>query len=192
MGTGVLALGLKKLLVLLKGHGELLLTSKLISKTSSINHSSGGLLLRKSSLIGHLIKISLELVEFRLKLPSGSSNGLVDIAKVSKILIGVSEFLLSSTSLSVSSLKEGTALLKAVLHSSSLSVSSNLGIGSSRLGLGLTINLGLGISDLELVLLDGGLGLSIAINRMLKSKSKISGIKKYQLQVRDAQAKVDG
>merc|ERR1719378_489216 len=86
----------------------------------------------------------------------------------------------SAARLSVSSLKEGTALLKAVLHSSSLSVSSNLGIGSSRLGLGLTINLGLGISDLELVLLDGRLGLSIASNSMLKSKSKISSIR-FQL-----------
>merc|ERR1719234_1933497 len=39
-GGGVLALGFKKLLVLLKVHGELLLTAELIGKTGSVHHST--------------------------------------------------------------------------------------------------------------------------------------------------------
>merc|ERR1711982_131402 len=99
-GAGVLALGLQQLLVLLEGHGQLLPASEFISKTSSINHSSGGLLLGQSGLVGHLIEVTLELVVLRLQLPSGSSNGLVDIGEVSEVLVGVSQFLLGSTSLS--------------------------------------------------------------------------------------------
>merc|ERR1711868_146561 len=144
-GAGVLALGLQQLLVLLEGHGQLLLASELISKTSSINHSSGCLLLGQSGLIGHLIEVALELVVLRLQLPSGSSNGLVDIGEVSEVLVGVSQLLLGGTSLSVSSLQESAGPLQGVLH----------GGGSGGLGLGLGVNLDLGISDLELVLLDG-------------------------------------
>merc|ERR1719370_2013069 len=43
-GTSILALGFKKLLVFLKIHCNILLTSEFISKTSSIHHCSGGLI----------------------------------------------------------------------------------------------------------------------------------------------------
>merc|ERR1711983_695842 len=170
-GAGVLALGLQQLLVLLKGHGELLFASEFISKTSSINHSSGGLLLGQSGLVGHLIEVALELVVLRLQLPSGSSNGLVDIGEVSEVLVGVSQLLLGGTSLSVGSLKQSARLLEAVLHGGGLAVSGDLGVGSGGLGLGLGVNLDLGISDLELVLLDGGLGLSITSNGVFQSEA---------------------
>merc|ERR1719422_41750 len=175
-GAGVLALGLQQLLVLLEGHGQLLLASELISKTSSINHSSGGLLLGQSGLVGHLIEVTLELVVLRLQLPSGSSNGLVDIGEVSEVLVGVSQLLLGSTSLSVGSLQQGAGLLKAVLHGGGLAVSLDLLVGGGGLGLGFGVNLDLGISDLELVLLDGGLSLSVASDGVLKSKSEVSSI----------------
>merc|ERR1711868_41635 len=175
-GAGVLALGLQQLLVLLEGHGQLLLASELISKTSSINHSSGGLLLGQSGLIGHLIKITLELVVLRLQLPSGSSNGLVDIGEVSEVLVGVSQFLLGSTSLSVGSLKQSARLLEAVLHGGGLAVGGDLGVGSGGLSLGLGVNLDLGISDLELILLDGVLGLGTAGNGVLQSKSEVTRV----------------
>merc|ERR1719394_1948139 len=170
--TSVLALGLEQLLVLLEGHGQLLLASEFISKTSSINHSPSSLLFRQSGLVGHLIEVTLELVVFRLQLPPGSSNGLVDVGEVSQVLVGVSKLLLSSTSLPISSLQQGTGLLEAVLHGGSLAVGGDLGVGSGGLGLGLGVNLDLGISDLELVLLDGGLGLSIAGNGVLQSQSE--------------------
>merc|ERR1719422_162057 len=175
-GAGVLALGLQQLLVLLEGHGQLLLASELISKTSSINHSSGGLLLGQSGLVGHLIEVALELVVLRLQLPSGSSNGLVDIGEVSEVLVGVSQFLLSSTSLSVGSLQQSARLLEAVLHGGGLAVGGDLGVGSGGLSLGLGVNLDLGISDLELVLLDGILGLGTAGNGVLQSKSEVTRV----------------
>merc|ERR1719373_1018037 len=175
-GAGVLALSLEQLLVLLEGHGQLLLASEFISKTSSINHSSGSLLLGQSGLVGHLIKITLELVVLRLQLPSGSSNGLVDIGEVSEVLVGVSQFLLGSTSLSVGSLKQSARLLEAVLHGGGLAVGGDLGVGSGGLSLGLGVNLDLGISDLELVLLDGVLGLSTAGNGVLQSKSEVTRV----------------
>merc|ERR1719394_896988 len=175
-GASVLALGLKQLLVLLKGHGQLLLASEFISKTSSINHSPGSLLLGQSGLVGHLIEVALELVVLRLQLPSGSSNGLVDVGEVSQVLIGVSQLLLGSTSLPISSLQQGARLLEAVLHGGSLAVGGDLGVGSGGLGLGLGIDLDLGISDLELVLLDGGLGLSVTSNGVFQSKAKVSRV----------------
>merc|ERR1712079_34390 len=110
-GSSVLALGLKKLLVLLKGHGKLLLASEFISKTSGINHSSGGLLLGQSGLIGHLIQIALELVVLRLQLPAGGGNGLVDIGYVCEVLVGVGQLLLGGASLSVGGLKKSAGLL---------------------------------------------------------------------------------
>merc|ERR1719288_200445 len=175
-GAGVLALGLQQLLVLLEGHGQLLLASELISKTSSINHSPSSLLLRQSRLVGHLIEVTLELVVFRLQLPSGSSNGLVDVGEVSQVLVGVSKLLLGSTSLPISSLQQGTGLLEAVLHGGSLAVGGHLGVGSGGLGLGLGVNLDLGISDLELVLLDGGLGLSVTSNGVFQSEAEVSRV----------------
>merc|ERR1719188_798188 len=175
-GSSVLALGLKKLLVLLKGHGKLLLASEFISKTSSINHCSGRLLLGQSGLVGHLIQVALELVVLRLQLPEGGGNGLVDIGQISEVLVGVSQLLLSSTSLSVSGLKKSAGLLEAVLHGGGLTVSLDLLVGSGGLGLGLSVNLDLGVSDLELVLLDGGLGLGVAGDGVLKSEAEVSGI----------------
>merc|ERR1719422_1108328 len=121
-GAGVLALSLQQLLVLLKGHGQLLLTSELISKTSSINHSPSSLFFGQSGLVSHLIEVALELVVFRLQLPPDSSNGLVHIGEVSQILIGVSQLLLGSTSLPISSLQQSTGLLEAVLHGGGLAV----------------------------------------------------------------------
>merc|ERR1719445_1255923 len=120
--------------------------------------------------------IALELVVLRLQLPSGSSNGLVDIGEVSEVLVGVSKLLLGSTSLSVGSLQQGAGLLEAVLHGGGLAVSLDLLVGGGGLGLGLGVNLDLGISDLELVLLDGGLSLSVASDGVLKSKSEVSSI----------------
>merc|ERR1719277_434568 len=52
----ILDLGLKKLLVSLKHHGDLLFTPEFISKTSSINHGTLGLLLGHLGLGGHLIQ----------------------------------------------------------------------------------------------------------------------------------------
>merc|ERR1719228_480684 len=73
-------------------------------------------------------------------------------------------------------LQQSTSLLWSIGHSSSLAVSSHLGVSSSRLRSRLLIHLQLGVTDLQSILLDGGLGLSIASNGVLKSQAKISCI----------------
>merc|ERR1719348_2966353 len=94
-----------------------------------------------------------------LKLPLGGGDGLVDVGEVSQSLVGVSELLLSSTTLAVGSLKKSASLLKTVGNSSGPAVGGDLGVSSGRLGGGLLVNLDLGVAHLEGVLLDGGLGL---------------------------------
>merc|ERR1719234_1300474 len=124
-GRGVLALGLKKLLVLLKVHGKLLLTAELIGKTGSVHHGTGGLVLGQSRLVGHLVQVAVQLAELTLQLPLGGSDGLVDVGHVSQGLVGVSELLLSSATLTISSLEESTSLLEAVGNGSSPAVSGD-------------------------------------------------------------------
>merc|ERR1712192_279992 len=175
-GCGVLALGLKKLLVLLKVHGELLLTAELIGKTGSVHHSMGGLILGQPRLVGHLVQVAVQLAKLTLQLPLGGSDGLVDVGQVSQSLVGVSELLLSSATLTISSLEESTSLLEAVGNGSSPAVSGDLGIGSSRLGSGLLVDLKLGIAHLQAVLLDGGLGLGVASNGVLKGQTKVASV----------------
>merc|ERR1719192_2519127 len=167
-GGGVLALGLQQLLVLLQVHGELLLATELISKTSSVNHGAGSLVLREPRLVGHLVKVSVQLSKLTLKFPLGGGDGLVDVGEVSQSLVGVSELLLSSTALAVSSLKKSTSLLETVSNSSGPAVGGDLGVGSGGLGGGLLVNLNLGVTHLEGVLLDGGLRLGVASNGVLK------------------------
>merc|ERR550517_87540 len=114
----------------------------------------------------------------RARPPASSwrSDGLVDVGQVSQSLVGVSELLLSSAALTISSLEESTSLLKAVGNGSSPAVSGDLSIGSSRLGSGLLVNLDLGIAHLQSVLLDGGLGLSIASNGVLEGQTKVGSV----------------
>merc|ERR1712107_736314 len=165
-----------KLLVLLQVHGELLLATELIGETGSVHHGASSLVLREPSLVGHLVQVSVELSKLTLKLPLGGSDGLVDVGEVSQGLVGVSELLLSSTALAVSSLKKSTSLLKTVGNSSGPAVGGDLSVGSSRLGGGLLVHLDLSVTHLEGVLLYGGLGLSVASNSMLKSQAKVSSV----------------
>merc|ERR1719418_422832 len=175
-GGGILALGFQQLLVLLKVHGKFLFATELIGKAGSVHHGTGSLVFRHLGLIGHLIKVRIELAQLSLQLPLRGSDGLVAIGQVSKSLVGVSELLLSSTTLAVSSLEKSTSFLEAVLHGSCPAVSGDLGIGGSRLGHRLVVDLGLGITDLESILLDGGLGLSIAGNGVLEGKTKVGSV----------------
>merc|ERR1712107_650283 len=142
-----------KLLVLLQVHGELLLATELIGETGSVHHGASSLVLREPSLVGHLVQVSVELSKLTLKLPLGGSDGLVDVGEVSQSLVGVSELLLSSAALAVSSLKKSTSLLKTVGNSSGPAVGGDLGVGSGGLGGGLLVDLDLGVTHLEGVLL---------------------------------------
>merc|ERR1719278_1815654 len=142
----------------------------------SVHHSMGGLVLGSPRLVGHLVQVAVQLAELALQLPLGGSDGLVDIGQVSQGLVGVSELLLSSATLTISSLEESTSLLKAVGNSSSPSVGGDLSVGGSGLGRGLLVNLDLSIAHLQCVLLDGGLGLGVASNGVLKGQTKVGGV----------------
>merc|ERR1712107_342351 len=163
-----------KLLVLLQVHYQLLLPTELICETGSVHHGASSLVLREPSLVGHLVQVSVELSKLTLKLPLGGRDGLVDVGEVSQGLVGVSELLLSSTTLAVGSLKKSTSLLKTVGNSSSPAVGGDLGVSSGRLGGRLVVHLGLSVAHLEGVLLDGGLGLGVASNGVLESQAKVS------------------
>merc|ERR1719470_545405 len=78
--------------------------------------------------------------------------------------------------LAVGSLKKSASLLKAVGNSSGPAVGGDLGVGSGRLGGGLLVDLDLGVAHLEGVLLDGGLGLGVASNGMLKGQAKVGSV----------------
>merc|ERR1712020_673976 len=132
-----------------------MLTAELVSKPGSIDHRPGGLVLGQLGLVSHLVQVSSQLVELRLELPPGGSDGLVDIAEVCQILVSVGQLLLSSAALTVSGLQQGAALLQSVLHGGGLPVSGHLGVSSSRLGLGLVVHLDLSVPHLQLVLLNG-------------------------------------
>merc|ERR1711933_256482 len=175
-GAGVLALGLQQLLVLLQRHGQLLLAAELVSQAGGVHHGAGGLLLGHPRLVGHLVHVAIQLVVLGLQLPPGGGDGLVDVAEVGHVLVGVGQLLLGGASLPVRSLEQGAALLEAVLHGGGLPVGGHLVVGSSGLGLGLGIHLGLGVPDLQLVLLDGLLGLGVAGDGVLQSQAEVSGI----------------
>merc|ERR1719357_1727197 len=121
-----------------------------------------------SALIGHFIQISSKLVELRFQFPLCSSNGLIDISKVCKCLIGIGKLLLGRASLAICSLQQCTAFFKCILHSCSFAISCDLCIGSCRFSSRFFINLNLSIPNLVLILLDCVLSFSIACNGMLK------------------------
>merc|ERR1712227_315245 len=120
------------------------------------------------------MRVSILIMAFQL--PLGSGDGLVDIGQVSQGLVGVSKLLLSSTTLTISSLKESASLLKAVGDSSCPTVGSDLSIGGSGLCSRLLVNLGLSVAHLQCVLLDGGLGLGVASNGVLEGQTKVGSV----------------
>ena len=70
----------------------------------------------------------------RLNFHLGSLNGLVGAGLVGQGLIGVSQLLLNSTMLAVSSLRKNTSLLLAILHDSCPAVFGDVCVSSGRLG----------------------------------------------------------
>merc|ERR1719433_2438360 len=144
--------------------------------SSSVYHSTGSLVLGHLGLVGHLVQVGIELTKLSLQLPLCGSDGLVGVGQISQGLVGVSELLLSSATLTIGGLQESASLLEAVGNSSSTAVGGDLGIGGGGLGGGLVVHLDLGIAHLQSVLLDGGLGLGIAGNGVLEGQAKVSSV----------------
>merc|ERR1719336_818749 len=165
-GLHILDLGLQQFLLSLQSQGELLLRSKFISKTSSINHGTLGLLLGQRSLTSHLVTVSLEGLDLRLQLHLCSLDGLV----------GALELLLHHTASTVSLLQESAGLLKSILVGVGLALSIDQFVMSNLLDSLLILQLGLGLSQLELVVLDGSLGVSIGSIGTLQVALQIKNI----------------
>merc|ERR1719471_1105009 len=175
-GLHVLNLGLQESLLSLQRLGELLFRSEFISKTSSINHGALGLLLGQRSLTSHLVTVRLEGLDLRLQLHLGSLDGLVGAGLVGQGLVGVLQLLLHHTAGTVSLLQEGAGLLKSVLVGVGLALSIDQIVMGNLLGSLLVLQLGLGLSQLELVVLDGSLGVGIGSIGTLQVALKIQNI----------------
>merc|ERR1719422_1811545 len=175
-GLHILDLGLQQFLLSLQSLGELLLRSKFISKTSSINHGTLGLLLGQRSLTSHLVTVSLEGLDLRLQLHLGSLDCLVGAGLVGQGLVGVLQLLLHHTAGTVSLLQEGAGLLKGILVGVGLALSIDQFIMGNLLGSLLILQLGLGLSQLKLVVLDGSLGVSVGSIGTLQVALQIQNI----------------
>merc|ERR1719422_2973928 len=175
-GLHVLDLGLEELLLPLKGLGEFLLRPELISQAGGVNHGTLSLLLGQGSLSGHLVTVRLQGLDLRLELHLGSLDGLVGAGLVRQRLIGVLKLLLDHAAGAVSLLQEGAGLLQGILVGVGLPLSIDELVVSKLLGPLLLLELGLGLPQLELVVLDGPLGVSIGSIGTLQVALKIQNV----------------
>merc|ERR1719402_1374014 len=173
---GILALTLEELSISFQISSKILFSPEFISKAGGINHGLGRLLLGKTGLVGHFIKVGMESVHLRLNFPLGCRNRLVLVGQIRQRLIAIRQVLFYGPALSVSLLKQSPGLLKGILHSCRLAIGNHLGINSSSFQAGLFITFHLGISDLLCVPLDSSLGFEGPSIGMLKSNIKICNI----------------
>merc|ERR1712165_175747 len=173
LGLHVLHLVLQVATVLLAMLGVLLLTTELIGKTSSVDHGLLGLVLGNPALADHLLKIGLQSLHLRVELPLCSLKRLVLQSAVGQLFHHVGELLLGSASLTISVLQLGLCLLELVGNS----VVAPLGLDQTLPRLVahdlLLLKAHLGGLDLVLVLLDGGLGLSVGTVGVLKGDAQL-------------------
>merc|ERR1719464_2488971 len=160
----------------LKGLGEFLLRSELISQAGGVNHGALGLLLRQGSLSGHLVTVGLQGLDLRLELHLGSLDSLVGAGLVGQRLVGVLKLLLDHAAGAVSLLQESAGLLKSVLVGVGLPLGVDELVVGKLLGPLLLLELGLGLPQLELVVLDGPLGVSIGSVGTLQVAVKVQDI----------------
>merc|ERR1719282_2138348 len=172
----ILDLGLKKLLVSLKHHGDLLLSSEFISKTSSINHGTLGLVIRHLGLGGHLIQIVTQSIELLLTLGLGPIDGLVLAGLVGQVLVGVRQLLLDHPPVPIGLFQKSASLLKSILVGIASPISGNQVVLGNGLGSGLFLKPGLNLSQALLDNLDLSLTLSVGSIGVLQSCMKIKNI----------------
>merc|ERR1719323_2517397 len=153
-GLHVLDLGLQQPLLPLQGLGELLLGPQLVSEAGGVNHGALGLLLGQAVLASHLVTVGLQGLDLGLQLHLGSLDGLVGAGLVGQGLVGVLQLLLHHAAGAVS-------LLQSVLVGVGLALSIDELVMGHLLGPLLLLQLGLGLPQLQLVVLDGPLGVGI-------------------------------
>merc|ERR1719468_256380 len=175
-GLHVLDLGLEELLLPLKGLGKLLLRPELISQAGGVNHGTLSLLFGQGSLSSHLVTVRLQGLDLRLELHLGSLDGLVGAGLLRQRLVGVLKLLLDHAAGAVSLLQEGAGLLKGILVGVGLPLSIDELVMGDLLGPLLLLELGLGLPQLELVVLDGPLGVGIGSVGTLQVALKVQNI----------------
>merc|ERR1719323_1837271 len=160
-GLHVLDLGLQQPLLPLQGLGELLLGPQLVSEAGGVNHGALGLLLGQAGLASHLVTVGLQGLDLGLQLHLGSLDGLVGAGLVGQGLVGVLQLLLDHAAGAVSLLQQGAGLLQSVLVGVGLALGRDELVMGHLLGPLLLLQLGLGLPKLQLVVLDGPLGVGI-------------------------------
>merc|ERR1719150_234554 len=160
-GLHVLDLGLQQPLLPLKGLSHLLLGTKLVSEAGGVNHGSLGLLLGQGGLAGHLVTVGLQGLHLGLQFHLGALDGLVGAGGVGQRLVGVGQLLLHHAAGPVGLLQQGAGLLQGVLVGVGLALGIDQLVMGDLLGSLLVLKLGLGLPQVELVRLDGPLGVGV-------------------------------
>merc|ERR1719391_184850 len=166
-------LRLKRLLCGGLTSGMILLSTELISKASSINHSLLGLLFSILGSSKHSINFGLNSVDVALKSTLGRHFSAIDSLHFIASISGISNFHVQLALGSLSRVKKGLALLNLSREGSSLAVSNsnslnNLSTLASLILIGLD-----GFPQLALVTLDGLQTFSISLVGMVKSNLKL-------------------
>merc|ERR1719195_793900 len=164
----ILDLTFKEFAISFISKGNFLLHSEFISQPSSINHSLLCLLIRKMSLAGHFIKISMKGLHLGLQFPLSSSNGLVGASQVRKLFISVRELLLRHAASTISLLEQCTSFFKSILSSIGPTLIGKEVVTNDLLVPLFLLKLSLSITNLSMILLDCLLGVSIGCIGMLQ------------------------
>merc|ERR1719150_1947626 len=160
-GLHVLDLGLQQPLLPLKGLSHLLLGTKLVSEAGGVDHGSLGLLLGQRGLASHLVTVGLQGLHLGLQLHLGALDGLVGASGVRQRLVGVGQLLLHRATGPVGLLQQGAGLLQGVLVGVGLALGVDELVVSHLLGPLLVLQLALSLPQVQLVRLDGPLGVGV-------------------------------
>merc|ERR1719290_594832 len=141
----------------------LLLSSKLISKAGSINHSLLGLLFRVLGLVEHVINFSMHGMDGRFKTSLVRASFRVDGSHVIDGTSCFSQFHISLLLATVSRIKKSTSFLKLSLKSISTAISQTSLLGDLTTLTSFLFIKTLNITKLGLVSLDGFVSPALAL-----------------------------
>merc|ERR1719474_1342800 len=170
-------LRLKRALSLFLSGSMFLLSSKLISKAGSINHSLLGLLFRVLGLVEHVINFSMHGMDGRFKTPLVRASLRVDGSHVIDGTSCFSQFHISLLLATVSRIKKSTSFLKLSLKSISTAISQTSLLSNLTTLTSFLLIKTLDITKLGLIPLDGFVSLSVSLVGMVKSNFKFINVR---------------
>merc|ERR1719412_372948 len=172
----VLDLAFKKLAVFFKRLSKVLLSTKLISNTCSINHCLLSLFIRQVCFTSHLIQITMQGLHLRLKLSLGSSNGLVLAGQIRELLIGVRKFLFCHAAGPVSLLQQRPCFLQCILDRVCPTICTDQLVTHNLLAPLFFLQMSLSLTNLLMIPLDRLLSFLIGCICMLQRHLQFSDI----------------